>query len=248
MQTILLLKSAFLCVSRFFGLSSFDTVTTLILSRLASFLPFFEVIPEILCKFVSMSGENCIMEEVFSKIKNGDQGAFEQVFRMFYMPLCDYAVMILGDQAEAEDVVQDLFTYLWKSRQEIRVQESVKSYLFTSVRFRALNVLKHKMIERKHGASLMAFIEDLQNSDYSEEEMQRVEQIKEILQTLPAQCRTVFTMSCLDGKKYKEIADELGISVNTVKSHVMKAYRNIRARVGGEHTSVLLFIALQGQR
>ena len=109
------------------------------------------------------------MEEVFSKIKNGDQGAFEQVFRMFYMPLCDYAVMILGDQAEAEDVVQDLFTYLWKSRQEIRVQESVKSYLFTSVRFRALNVLKHKMIERKHGASLMAFIEDLQNSDYSEE-------------------------------------------------------------------------------
>ena len=53
MQTILLLKSAFLCVSRFFGLSSFDTVTTLILSRLASFLPFFEVIPEILCNFVS---------------------------------------------------------------------------------------------------------------------------------------------------------------------------------------------------
>ena len=41
------------------------------------------------------------MEEVFAKIKNGDQGAFEQVFRMFYIPLCDYAVMILGDQAEA---------------------------------------------------------------------------------------------------------------------------------------------------
>ena len=53
MQTILLLKSAFLCVFRFFGLSSFDIVTTLILSRLASFLPFFEVIPEILCNFVS---------------------------------------------------------------------------------------------------------------------------------------------------------------------------------------------------
>lgn len=51
MQTILLLKSAFLCVFRFFGLSLFDTVTTLILSRLASFLPFSEVIPEILCKF-----------------------------------------------------------------------------------------------------------------------------------------------------------------------------------------------------
>ncbi|WP_302310399.1 hypothetical protein, partial [Paraprevotella clara] len=52
LQTILLLKSAFLCVFRFFGLSSFDTVTTLILSRLVSFHPFFEVIPEILRIFV----------------------------------------------------------------------------------------------------------------------------------------------------------------------------------------------------
>lgn len=51
MQTILLLKSAFLCVFRFFGLSSFDTVTTLTLSHLASFFPFFEVIPEIYSKF-----------------------------------------------------------------------------------------------------------------------------------------------------------------------------------------------------
>ena len=76
-------------------------------------------------KFVSMSGENCIMEEVFSKIKNGDQGAFEQVFRMFYMPLCDYAVMILGDQAEAEDVACQLFPV-------IGVHAAVKALLHRS--------------------------------------------------------------------------------------------------------------------
>ena len=92
---------------------------------------------------------------------------------------------------------------------------------------------------------LTEFIENLQCSDYSEEEVQRIEQIKEVLQTLPSQCRVVFTMSCLDGKKYKEIAEELGISVNTVKSHIMKAYRDIRARVGGESSPLLLFIALQ---
>ena len=119
-------------------------------------------------------------------------------------------------------------------------QDSVKSYLFTSVRFRALNVLKHKMVERKHGALLTEFIEGLQRSDYSEEEMQQIEQIKKVLQELPTQCRVVFTMSCLEGKKYKDIANELGISVNTVKSHVMKAYKDIRARVG-ENTSPILF-------
>ena len=192
-----------------------------------------------------MNGEIGLIEKVFAAIKIGDQRAFEQMFRMFYIPLCDYAVMILGEQAEAEDVVQDLFMHIWKSRAKMEVQESVKSYLFTSVRFRALNVLKHKIVERKHGALLTEFIENLQCSDYSEEEVQRIEQIKEVLQTLPSQCRVVFTMSCLDGKKYKEIAEELGISVNTVKSHIMKAYRDIRARVGGESSPLLLFIALQ---
>lgn len=193
--------------------------------------------------FVCMEDRHESIEKVFSAIKSGDQRAFERVFRMFYVPLCDYAAMILGEQAEAEDVVQDLFMHIWRSRVEIEVQDSVKSYLFTSVRFRALNVLKHKMVERKHGALLTEFIEGLQRSDYSEEEMQQIERIKKVLQELPIQCRVVFTMSCLEGKKYKDIANELGISVNTVKSHVMKAYKDIRARVGENTSPILFFIA-----
>lgn len=184
------------------------------------------------------------MEEIFVKIKNGDQGAFEQMFRMFYVPLCDYAVMILGDSAEAEDVVQDLFKYIWENRCKIYIQDSVKSYLFSSVRFRALNVLKHKMITTKHGALLTEFIEDLQNTDYTEEEVHRIELIKKVIQSLPSQCRKVFMMSCLDGMTYKEIAEKLGLSVNTVKSHVMKAYKDIRVRVG-KYSVVLLFISLR---
>ena len=187
------------------------------------------------------------MEKIFAKIKSGDQGAFEQIFRMFYVPLCDHAVMLLGDSAEAEDVVQDLFTYIWKNRHEVLIQDSVKSYLFSSVRFRALNVLKHKMMTRKHGVLLTEFLEDLQNSGYSEEEVCRVELIKKVIQSLPSQCRKVFTMNCLDGMTYKQIADELGISVNTVKSHVMKAYRDIRSYVG-MYPPVLLFISLQSRK
>ena len=140
--------------------------------------------------FVCMEDRHESIEKVFSAIKSGDQRAFERVFRMFYVPLCDYAAMILGEQAEAEDVVQDLFMHIWRSRVEIEVQDSVKSYLFTSVRFRALNVLKHKMVERKHGALLTEFIEGLQRSDYSEEEMQQIEQIKKVAGIAdPVPCR-----------------------------------------------------------
>ena len=147
--------------------------------------------------FVCMEDRHESIEKVFSAIKSGDQRAFERVFRMFYVPLCDYAAMILGEQAEAEDVVQDLFMHIWRSRVEIEVQDSVKSYLFTSVRFRALNVLKHKMVERKHGALLTEFIEGLQRSDYSEEEMQQIEQIKKVLQELPIQCRVAVSYTHL---------------------------------------------------
>ena len=194
------------------------------------------------------TGEEVAMETIFARIKDGDERAFERVFRAFYRPLCDYAVTMLGSEEDAEDVVQDLFTRVWADRQGMEVQESVKSYLFTAVRFGALNVLKRRAVEQKHSASLAEFIEDLQRQDYSEEETRRVESIKEVLQTLPAQCRTVFTMSCLEGKKYSEIAGKLGITVNTVKSHVAKAYRDIRAAVDKGVKPVLYFIALQGLR
>lgn len=194
------------------------------------------------------TGEEVAMEAIFARIKDGDERAFERVFRAFYRPLCDYAVTLLGSEEDAEDVVQDLFTRVWADRQGMEVQESVKSYLFTAVRFRALNVLKRRAVEQKHSAALAEFIEDLQREDYSEEETRRVERIKEVLQTLPAQCRTVFTMSCLEGKKYSEIAGKLGITVNTVKSHVAKAYRDIRAAVDKGVKPVLYFIALQGLR
>ncbi|WP_462356176.1 hypothetical protein, partial [Phocaeicola coprophilus] len=81
LQTILLLKSAFLCVFRFFGLSSFDTVTTLILSRLVSFHPFFEVIPEIFCNFVRSFQDRPYQESLYGK-KNVhcDTLAFQKEF------------------------------------------------------------------------------------------------------------------------------------------------------------------------
>lgn len=188
------------------------------------------------------------MEAVFARIKDGDERAFERVFRAFYRPLCDYAVTLLGSAEDAEDVVQDLFTRVWAERQGMEVQESVKSYLFTAVRFRALNMLKRRAMEQKHSTSLAEFIEDLQHEDYSEEEMRRIERLQEALRALPPQCRTVFTMSCLDGKTYAEIAGELGITVNTVKSHVAKAYRDLRVAAEQGVKPVLYFIALQGMR
>ena len=176
-------------------------------------------------------------------LTNGTRLDFKLVFDQYFNSLVLFADRYLEEREESESLVQDAFLALWENRLEFPDELSVKAYLYSTVRNKALNVLKHKMVERKHGALLTEFIEGLQRSDYSEEEMQQIEQIKRVLQELPIQCRVVFTMSCLEGKKYKDIANELGISVNTVKSHVMKAYKDIRARVGENTSPILFFIA-----
>ena len=137
MQTILLLKSAFLCVFRFFGLSSFDTVTTLILSRLASFHPFFEVIPEIFRKFVtSVFIQHCIekvglINETFFMRKNKDAmgGHFDlgNFIRDHFASLCAIAFKITGNSEVAKDLAQDVIIKFWENQGQHKQLDSIEN-------------------------------------------------------------------------------------------------------------------------
>lgn len=176
-------------------------------------------------------------------VSQGDENAFEQLFRKYYGSLCEYGRSILCDGELAEDVVQEVFIYFWDHREIIRIHSSVKSYLYTAVRHGALNLLEKQLIERKHSNQLTEFIEFLQTSDYSEEEQEEINRIRAVMAELPKQCLKVFLMSALDGKKYQEIADELGVSVNTVKTHITKAYRLIREKTAGDMRLVLIIFS-----
>ncbi len=183
--------------------------------------------------------------ELFSGLINNNQKDFEQLFRAYYASLCDYAYAILGDYAEAEDVVQYIFIYLWNSRKKIKIESSIKSYLYSSVRYRSLNILRHRVVMRQNNPVLIDFIEKLQQEGYSEEEELKIEKINKALESLTPQSRIVFTMSCLEGKTYKEIARELGISVHTVKFHISNAYRHIRQKVDSDRDILLLLLIIK---
>lgn len=179
----------------------------------------------------------------FIAVARDDRNAFERLFRRYYRLLCDYGRSILGDRELAEDVVQEVFIYFWNNREVIHIQMSVKAYLYTAVRHGALNVLKKQLIERKHNPQLTEFVEFLQTSEYSDEEQEEINRIRQVMAELPKQCLKVFLMSAVDGKKYQEIADELDISINTVKTHISKAYRLIREKTSGDMSLVLLVFA-----
>ena len=172
-----------------------------------------------------------------------DHIAFESTFKKFYVPLCEFCYGIIGEKNISEDVVQDTFLYFWKNRDSIKINTSLKSYLYSSVRNGALNYIKKQALERKHNPLIIEFIEELQNFNHYDEELKSIQKIKEVIEALPEQCRKIFLMSCIDGLKYKEIAEDLDISVNTVKTHISKAYRLIREKVECKPEFMLFFLA-----
>lgn len=172
-------------------------------------------------------------------IRQKEYSAFESLFRKYYKQLCQYAYGMLKNQEQSEDAVQDVFIYLWENRDNLDFHSSVRSYLFTCVRNRALRLLQQKSQEQRHDLRLTEFTEYLMNTEYTWEEEQEIEKIKEVMQELPQQCLKVFLMSSLEGKSYQNIADEMAISINTVKTHVKKAYRIIREKIQADMRLIL---------
>ena len=98
-----------------------------------------------------------IDRRLFESVKAGNGNAFESLFHKYYAVLCNYAATYLDERVEVEDVVQEVFVYLWSQRESVVIQNSVKSYLYSAVKYKVLDVLKHRAVERSHSQLLTEF-------------------------------------------------------------------------------------------
>lgn len=106
-----------------------------------------------------------------------------------------------------------------------------------------MKVIRSQTLEQRHISRLTEFIEYLEQSEFSEEELSGLQKVEQAIEELPSQCKSVFLMSLVDEKSYKQIADELGISLNTVKTHISKAYRLIREKAQNyKNISLLIWL------
>jgi RNA polymerase sigma-70 factor (ECF subfamily) len=174
--------------------------------------------------------------------QQGDSETIEQLFRLYYNPLCNYCRGIVDTREAAEDIVQDVFAYLWDHRASIDMTTSIKTYLYTAARNGALKYLRQQATRQAHSPRLTEFITYLQELESPEQEHLYIEKVQQALNELPDQCRAIFLMNCLDGKKYKEIAAELGLSINTVKTQLSRAYSKIREKVDVKGALLLLLL------
>jgi len=130
---------------------------------------------------------------------------------------------------EAEDIVQTLFIKLWEKRGNLTITHTFKSYLYRGVHNLCMNHLEHRGIREKHTAYALQTGTVVQRPEVFTEELET--RIVAAIESLPEQCRRIFTMSRYEEMKYSEIARQLAISVNTVENQVSKALKLLRQRL-----------------
>ena len=163
---------------------------------------------------------------------------FNDLFRYNYRPLCLYALHYIQDVDLAEDIVQESYTALWEKLQDGAQVLNRKSYLYMMVRNRCLDHIRKKTIptESLKPYDTYGIIED----DDAQERSQTEARIWTAIDNLPEKWREVVIMSKRDGLKYEEIAEELGLSVNTVRNQISKALKILKE---GIHKVYMFFFA-----
>ena len=167
---------------------------------------------------------------LWSKVRLGDKEAFELLFNKYYSVLCILSKRYTKDISMSREVIQSLFIYLWEHRSDLVVTTSLKSYLFQATRF---NSIRYITKGHKTGMHLREFTETEQDTLFFDhvEYAELQGKILETIDTLPEQCKKVFTMSRFDQLKYADIAEQLNISVKTVESHISKALRILESNL-----------------
>ncbi len=164
------------------------------------------------------------------KIQGGDIREFERLFVKYYEPLCQHANKMLRDMDTAEDIVQEFFYQFWKNRESFMLKLSLNAYLYQSIRNNALHHLQHLAVRDEYAKEVKSDFQQIMPAQKHEEvEMHELNKVIDAtLQQMPERCSRIFRMNRFEGKKYREIAEILSISVKTVEADMGKALRFFR--------------------
>lgn len=168
-----------------------------------------------------------IGEKDFMGFISGDVKSFEMIFRQYYKSLVSFSMRYGLEQMEAEDVVIEVIHHIWEIRAEVKTAAALNTLFFTSVQNRTINVVRNNKNRNRIIETQEWQQEELY--DYvAREEMTRL--LDEAIKVLPGRCRAVILM-LLQGKTTAEIAREMNVSVNTVKTYKMRAIGMLRSRL-----------------
>lgn len=163
------------------------------------------------------------------RIRAGDAQAFEALFHAFHAGLCAFAYRYVKSREVAEEIVQEVFLFLWERRETLDVRDSIKNYLFTAVRNAAVSWLRHeRVVARRQVETLELFSRPAPSPDSMAISGELLAAVRRAIDRLPERCRLIFTLHREQGLTYGEIAQVLGLSPKTVEVQMGRALKALR--------------------
>ncbi|MDT7828021.1 RNA polymerase sigma-70 factor [Pricia sp. S334] len=174
-------------------------------------------------------------------LKNGEEGAYSYLVESYHHKLCVYASNLIHDDSAAEDIVQNVFVSIWKNRQKLKDDFSIKNFLYKSVHNEFIDQYRKNRsvltLQKKYIDALESIIDE--NQDFHLEKMMK--SVEDAIKALPPKCKMIFVLSKKEGLSNLEISEHLNISIKTVENQITKAFSDLRGKLG-EKYKTLLFI------
>ncbi len=166
--------------------------------------------------------------DLLERLRQGDSAAFDAIFREHYAGLVAFLDRLLRGRGEAEEVAQEVMLELWRRRDDLRIRESLRAYLYRAARNRALNVLRHERVVDETAPYIRPPESEAPTAEPDLLQQELDGAVAAAIAELPARCREIFQLSRVQGLRYAEIADTLGLSVKTVEAQMGRALRLLR--------------------
>lgn len=175
-------------------------------------------------------------KKLILKIKSGDIFAFERLFKIYYKNLCLFAEYYVREKTMAEEITGDFFLKLWEKRKGIEIKDSVKSYFYKSIYNQCIKYLEHLKVMKKYEDYAQTILENKElftpsSVNYPLANLiskENLHEIEKAIHDLPEKCREIFCLCRFENMSYEEVASQLNISVNTIRTQMSRALAKLR--------------------
>lgn len=172
------------------------------------------------------------MSDILARLQKNDAEALTILFQQYHSKVYRFVLRFTKDEVSAADVTQTLFIKLWEKRQSLSTQKDLEAQIFTIAKNLAIDSLRAAERKRRHEATFVAQLNNASNTTENTVFANDFQQaLDAAIQDLPPRRRTIFKMNRLEGKTYKEIAEQLSISPKTVEHQMSQALKTVRQKL-----------------
>lgn len=181
-------------------------------------------------------------DELVALLKQNDQAAFTEIYDRYYAPLFTHVNKMVMDEDLSQDILQEVFIWIFEKAISLEISSSLKTYLYTAVRYKVFDAIKHNKVRTDYVTDIAAYSDDaVYNADERLRLAELVSIIDKEIELMPPKMKEIFNLSRKRHLSHKEIADLLGVSEHTVRTQIQRALKILRSNKD-LHQAILVII------